>query len=175
MADYFSTTVPPCRSVDGGRSVSLAALNGLGNLHRRTQLGKRMAARRNHRQEAYAEGGLAYAQKLARWAKHGVHDASVRIVDTESVEELPSGQIGETAIARPTVPPGYRYAPEESSHALRIGYVFAGDFGLMDDQTGSLWAADRKKDLINAGGYKIWPRLHRPCQNCLSQESKEIL
>jgi long-chain acyl-CoA synthetase len=53
--------------------------------------------------------------------------------------------------------PGYWNAPEESAHAISGGHLLTGDIGFMNEE-GWLFVVDRKKDQINAGGYKIWPR-----------------
>ena len=80
----------------------------------------------------------------------------VRILG-EDGERLPPGEIGEIAIAGPQVVPGYWQQPEESEHAIPGGVLLTGDVGLMDEQ-GWFFVVDRKKDMINASGYKVWPR-----------------
>ena len=52
---------------------------------------------------------------------------------------------------------GYWNKPEETEHALPGGVLRTGDVGFMDEQ-GWFYIVDRKKDLINASGYKVWPR-----------------
>ncbi len=86
-----------------------------------------------------------------------VPGADIRIVDVDSGEPLPAGSAGEITVAGPMVVPGYWNAPEESAYAIKNGYLHTGDVGMIDE-TGWLFVVDRKKDLINAGGYKIWPR-----------------
>ena len=86
-----------------------------------------------------------------------VPGADVRIVDVDSGVELPVGSVGEIAVRGPMVVPGYWEDPEESAHAIREGQLFTGDVGVLNAD-GWLFVVDRKKDLINAGGYKIWPR-----------------
>ncbi len=86
-----------------------------------------------------------------------VPGAKVRIVDIESGEVLPAGVEGEIVVSGPMVVPGYWAAPEESAHAIRDGWLFTGDIGVMNEQ-GWLFVVDRKKDLINVSGYKVWPR-----------------
>jgi len=81
----------------------------------------------------------------------------VRIVDIEEGQDLGSGEVGEIVVSGPMVVPGYWQLPEESANAVRDGWLFTGDIGVMNDD-GWLFVVDRKKDLINAGGYKIWPR-----------------
>ena len=55
------------------------------------------------------------------------------------------------------VVPGYWRKPEESSHAIREGWLHTGDVGKMDEQ-GWFYLVDRTKDMIIASGYKVWPR-----------------
>jgi long-chain acyl-CoA synthetase len=60
-------------------------------------------------------------------------------------------------LAGPSVVEGYWQRPEESAAALAHGRLATGDIGFMDEQ-GWFYVVDRKKDQINAGGYKVWPR-----------------
>ena len=80
----------------------------------------------------------------------------VRIVDEDGAD-LPPGEIGEIAIAGPQLVAGYWQKPEESEHAMAGGLLLTGDVGFMDEQ-GWFYVVDRKKDTINASGYKVWPR-----------------
>ncbi|BBZ14936.1 AMP-binding protein [Mycobacterium branderi] len=70
---------------------------------------------------------------------------------------LPAGQIGEIAVAGPQVVPGYWRSPEETAAAFRGGWLRTGDVGYADDD-GWYYLVDRKKDMIVASGYKVWPR-----------------
>ena len=79
-----------------------------------------------------------------------------RILD-DGGAEAPVGQIGEIAVSGPQVIPGYWNRPEESAAALPGGELRTGDVGFMDAD-GWFYLVDRKKDMINASGYKIWPR-----------------
>jgi len=72
-------------------------------------------------------------------------------------EELPPGEIGEFVTSGPQVVPGYWEKPEETAHAIPDGELHTGDVGFMDDE-GWFYIVDRKKDQINAAGYKVWPR-----------------
>ncbi len=72
-------------------------------------------------------------------------------------EELPPGEVGEIVIFGPQVVPGYWNKPDESQHAMPGGHLHTGDVGFMDEH-GWFYVVDRKKDLINASGYKVWPR-----------------
>ncbi|MGH3327207.1 MAG: class I adenylate-forming enzyme family protein [Streptomycetales bacterium] len=81
---------------------------------------------------------------------------AVRIVDENGVD-LPPGEVGEIATRGPEVVPGYWNKPEATAHTLRDGELRTGDVGFMDDE-GWFYVVDRKKDMINAAGYKVWPR-----------------
>ncbi|MBV9203816.1 MAG: AMP-binding protein [Actinobacteria bacterium] len=85
-----------------------------------------------------------------------VYNTVVRIVGDDGAD-LPPGEIGELVTTGPQVVAGYWNKPEESAAALPGGSLHTGDVGYMDDQ-GWFYIVDRKKDQINAGGYKVWPR-----------------
>ncbi|MHA6797635.1 class I adenylate-forming enzyme family protein (plasmid) [Pseudonocardia bannensis] len=85
-----------------------------------------------------------------------IYNTVVRIVDDEG-KDLPPGEIGELVTAGPQVVAGYWNKPEESAKALPDGALHTGDVGYMDAE-GWFYIVDRKKDQINAGGYKVWPR-----------------
>lgn len=84
-------------------------------------------------------------------------DTDARIVDPASGETLPAGGIGELAVRGPQVMKGYWNRPEETAEALRDGWLFTGDMARMDED-GFFYILDRKKELIIAGGYNIYPR-----------------
>jgi long-chain acyl-CoA synthetase len=85
-----------------------------------------------------------------------IFDTVVRIVGDDG-QDLPAGEVGEIVTSGPMVVPGYWNKPEETAHALPGGALHTGDVGYMD-ANGWFYIVDRKKDQINAGGYKIWPR-----------------
>ena len=85
-----------------------------------------------------------------------VYNTVVRIVGDDG-QELPPGDVGEIVTSGPMVVPGYWNKPEETEHALPGGALHTGDVGYMD-AAGWFYIVDRKKDQINAGGYKVWPR-----------------
>jgi long-chain acyl-CoA synthetase len=80
-----------------------------------------------------------------------------KIVDITTGEDLPVGELGEIAIKGPNIVPGYWQRPDESAHAIRDGWLFTGDVGKMTPE-GWFFLVDRKKDLINVSGFKVWPR-----------------
>ncbi|MER7410271.1 AMP-binding protein [Streptomyces cacaoi] len=83
-------------------------------------------------------------------------DTVVRILD-EAGRPVPFGERGEIAVRGPQVVPGYWGRPRESAEALPDGELRTGDIGFMD-RDGWLYVVDRKKDMINASGFKVWPR-----------------
>lgn len=84
-------------------------------------------------------------------------NTEIRIVDVGNGEPLGAGQSGEIVIRGPQVVAGYWNKPKESADAIRDGWLHTGDIGVMDAD-GWLYLVDRKKDMINASGYKVWPR-----------------
>ncbi|MBN9096517.1 MAG: long-chain fatty acid--CoA ligase [Pseudonocardia sp.] len=85
-----------------------------------------------------------------------IYDTVVQIVDDDG-NDLPVGEIGELVTTGPQVVVGYWNKPEETAKALPGGSLHTGDVGYMDAE-GWFYIVDRKKDQINAGGYKVWPR-----------------
>ncbi|MFE9609207.1 class I adenylate-forming enzyme family protein [Streptomyces sp. NPDC006012] len=83
-------------------------------------------------------------------------DTVIRIVDDEGAE-VPFGRPGEIAVRGPQVVPGYWRLPEATGETFPDGELRTGDIGFMDRQ-GWLYVVDRKKDMINASGFKVWPR-----------------
>jgi long-chain acyl-CoA synthetase len=65
--------------------------------------------------------------------------------------------VGELIVKGPNVMKGYWNRPEETQKALKDGWLFTGDLARMD-QDGYFYIVDRKKDMIIAGGYNIYPR-----------------
>ncbi|WP_312111437.1 long-chain-fatty-acid--CoA ligase [Brevibacillus reuszeri] len=84
-------------------------------------------------------------------------DTDCRIMDMATGEELPQGEIGELAVSGPQVMRGYWNRPEETAAVLKDDWLFTGDMGYMDEQ-GYFYIVDRKKDMIIAGGFNIYPR-----------------
>jgi long-chain acyl-CoA synthetase len=85
-------------------------------------------------------------------------DTDARIVDAETGEgEMPPGETGELLIRGPQVMKGYWNAPEETAATLRNGWLHTGDIARVD-QDGYFFIVDRKKDIVNVGGLKVFPR-----------------
>jgi long-chain acyl-CoA synthetase len=88
----------------------------------------------------------------------GVPLPSVRVeIRGEDGRPLPPGEVGELVIAGPQVAAGYWRNPEQTRAAFTDRGVLTGDVGFMDE-LGWVYLVDRKKDMIVAAGYKIWPR-----------------
>ena len=84
-------------------------------------------------------------------------DTDAAIISIETGEPLPCGEIGEIVVKGPQIMKGYWNRPEETELALRDGWLFTGDLGYMDEK-GYFYVVDRKKDMIIAGGFNIYPR-----------------
>ncbi len=85
-------------------------------------------------------------------------DTDARIVDAGTgTEVLPAGEIGELVLRGPQVMQGYWQNPEETRAALRDEWLYTGDLAYMGED-GYFCIVDRKKDVINAAGFKVWPR-----------------
>lgn len=86
-----------------------------------------------------------------------VPDTDIKIVDVETGEtEMPAGETGEIIIKGPQIMKGYYKKPEETAKVLKNGWFYSGDIGKFDAD-GYLTIVDRKKDMIIAGGYNIYP------------------
>ena len=85
-------------------------------------------------------------------------DTEAKIVDIETGEkDLAANEVGELAIQGPQVMAGYWNKPEETKYALRDGWLYTGDIAKVDED-GYFYIVDRKKDMINVSGLKVWPR-----------------
>ncbi|MDQ2787937.1 MAG: long-chain fatty acid--CoA ligase [Chloroflexota bacterium] len=79
-----------------------------------------------------------------------------RLVDDDD-NDVPPGAEGEILLRGENIFSGYWRMPEATAEALRGGWFHTGDIATMDED-GYYTIVDRKKDMINAGGLKIWPR-----------------
>ncbi|MGQ9682637.1 MAG: long-chain-fatty-acid--CoA ligase [Anaerolineae bacterium] len=85
-------------------------------------------------------------------------DTEARIVDLdEGTQDMPIGEAGELIVRGPQVMKGYWQKPEETRLVLRDGWLYTGDIARMDAD-GYFQIVDRKKDMIIAGGFNIYPR-----------------
>jgi long-chain acyl-CoA synthetase len=72
-------------------------------------------------------------------------------------KEMPQGEKGEICAAGPQVMMGYWRRERANEESFAAGCFRTGDIGYVADD-GFIYMADRLKDMINASGYKIWPR-----------------
>jgi long-chain acyl-CoA synthetase len=84
-------------------------------------------------------------------------DTDARIVDVDSGLDVAPGVAGELLVRGPQVMRGYWNRPEETAAVLAGGWLRTGDVATMDAE-GYFAIVDRKKDVINTGGFKVWPR-----------------
>lgn len=85
-----------------------------------------------------------------------VPDTVVRVI-RDGGSEADSGRYGELLTSGPQVVPAYWNKPEATKRGIPGGELHTGDIGFMDED-GWFYVVDRKKDMINASGYKVWPR-----------------
>ncbi|WP_064092563.1 long-chain-fatty-acid--CoA ligase [Rossellomorea aquimaris] len=79
------------------------------------------------------------------------------VFSLETGEPLPANEIGEIVVKGPQIMKGYWNRPEETDQTLKDGWLLTGDLGYMDEK-GYFYVVDRKKDMIIAGGFNIYPR-----------------
>lgn len=81
-----------------------------------------------------------------------------RVVDVaDSSKTLAAGEIGELAIRGPQIMKGYWNRPDETAKTIVDGWLLTGDIARMDED-GYTYIVDRKKDMIIASGYNVYPR-----------------
>lgn len=80
-----------------------------------------------------------------------------RVVDRESGQPVPLGEVGELEVAGPQVMAGYWQRPEETADVLHDGWLRTGDMA-RQDADGFFTIVDRVKDLIIVGGINVYPR-----------------
>jgi long-chain acyl-CoA synthetase len=104
---------------------------------------------------------LTHANPLDR-AKAGsigipLPDTDCKIFDIETGADLSIGSEGELVLRGPQLMKGYWNKSDETAKAMEGGWFHTGDVARMDED-GYFFILDRLKDMINSGGYKIWPR-----------------
>ena len=80
----------------------------------------------------------------------------MRIVG-EDGQDVRQGEVGEIVGRGPITMPGYLNRAEQTGQALRAGWLYSGDLGYVDED-GFLYLVDRKKDMIDSGGVKVYPK-----------------
>ncbi|MEC2076842.1 AMP-binding protein [Metabacillus fastidiosus] len=79
------------------------------------------------------------------------------ILSIETNELAKPNEIGEIIVKGPQIMKGYWNKQEETNDVLKDNWLYTGDIGYMDEE-GYFYIIDRKKDMILAGGYNIYPR-----------------
>jgi long-chain acyl-CoA synthetase len=99
-----------------------------------------------------------YGKRKAGTIGMPIPDTLARVADpVDPAKTMPVGEPGELALAGPQVMRGYWNRPDETAQVLRDGWLLTGDMAVMDEE-GYFSIVDRKKDLIIAGGYNVYPR-----------------
>ncbi|HEY2256800.1 MAG TPA: AMP-binding protein, partial [Variovorax sp.] len=93
-----------------------------------------------------------------RWGTQGVAvpGVSIRILDPDTGEPKPAGEVGEIVLASPGTFKGYWNKPEATAATLRNGWVHTGDMGKLDAD-GYLSFIGRFKEMIKVSGYSVFP------------------
>ena len=87
-----------------------------------------------------------------------ISDTEVKIVDVADYTKImPIGESGEIMIKGPQVMKGYWNKPEATAHQVKGDWLLTGDVAKMDED-GYFYIVDRKKDMINVSGFKVYPR-----------------
>ncbi|GAX91765.1 long-chain-fatty-acid--CoA ligase [Effusibacillus lacus] len=84
-------------------------------------------------------------------------DTICKIVDPETLQEVERGKPGELIVKGPQVMKGYWNRPSETAEVLKDGWLLTGDIATVDEE-GYFYIVDRKKNMIIAGGFNIYPR-----------------
>jgi len=85
-------------------------------------------------------------------------DNDVRLVDLQDGKtDVPQGQPGEIIMKGPLIMKEYWNNPQETAGQLKDGWLYTGDIAIQDED-GYFFIVDRKKDMIIAGGFNIYPR-----------------
>ncbi len=84
-------------------------------------------------------------------------DVDCKIVSLDDPDkEVGVGEIGELCLKGPIVMQGYWNMPTETHNVLKDGWLYTGDIAKMDED-GYFYIVDRKKDMVIAGGFNIYP------------------
>jgi len=82
----------------------------------------------------------------------------LRVVDPETGDELPKGDIGSLEVRGPNVFQGYWRMPEKTAEDFRDdGFFITGDIAKFDED-GYITIIGRSKDLVISGGYNVYPK-----------------
>jgi len=112
--------------------------------------------------EGMSETGMNFSNPVRRARNPGsiglpLPGLEVRIVNPETLEDLPPGETGEIWLKGPAVTPGYWQKPEETAKTFVDGWFRSGDLGRVDEE-GYYYLTDRLKHIIISGGENISPK-----------------
>lgn len=89
-------------------------------------------------------------------------DTEFRIVDPDTKEDLPFGEVGEMAVKSPTLMKGYWNKPAETADVLRDGWLYTGDLGRIS-AGGAIHYVGRSKDMLKINGMSVYPSEIEAC------------
>ena len=123
---------------------------------------KRIFGKEPVEREGMSETGMNFSNPVRGVRKAGsiglpLPGLEVRIVNPETLEDLPPGETGEIWLKGPAVTPGYWQKPEETAKTFVNGWFRSGDLGRVDDE-GYYYLTDRLKHIIISGGENISPK-----------------
>jgi long-chain acyl-CoA synthetase len=104
-------------------------------------------------EEHVADGPPERVRRLLSCGR-AVIGVRVRVVD-EQGNDAPPGAVGEIIAKGPNIMVGYWNKPQETSDALRDGWLYTGDLATVDEE-GYIYIVDRKKDMIITGGENVF-------------------
>ena len=116
---------------------------------------------RFHELYGLTEGFITILDRVDATRKRGSVGLPPQFFDLRIVREdgaaADIGEIGEIAGRGPLLMPGYYRRDDLTAQTIRDGWLFTGDLGFVDED-GFLFLVDRKKDMIDSGGVKVYPR-----------------
>jgi malonyl-CoA/methylmalonyl-CoA synthetase len=123
---------------------------------------KRVFGKEPLEREGMSETGMNFSNPFRGIKKPGsiglpLPRVYVRIVNPETFEDLPSGEVGEIWLRGPNVTPGYWRKPKETEASFAEGWFRTGDLGKKDEE-GYYYITDRLKHIIISGGENISPK-----------------
>ena len=84
-------------------------------------------------------------------------DTDTKIVDIETgTKPVAPGEEGELLLRGPQIMKGYWNKPDETAKTIKDGWLYTGDLAVMDED-GYHFIVGRKKDMILASGYNVYP------------------